>query len=78
MSLIATLVKSRNKTVVAVLHDINQAARHADHIVMFKAGRLVEQGPPDEIMTRDLVRRVFDIDPEIIRDTKTDAKFILP
>lgn len=77
MSLIATLVKSRHKTVVAVLHDINQAARHADHIVMFKAGRLVEQGPPGEIMTRELVRRVFDIDPEIVHDTKTNAKFIL-
>ncbi len=77
MSLIGTLVKSRRKTVVAVLHDVNQAVRHADHIVTFKTGRLVEQGPPGTIMTRDLVRRVFDIDPEIIHDAKTNAKFIL-
>lgn len=77
MRLIATLVKSRRKTVVAVLHDVNQAVRHADHIVMFKAGRLVEQGPPGEIMTRDLIRRVFNIDPEIIHDPTTNAKFIL-
>lgn len=77
MRLIATLVKSRRKTVVAVLHDVNQAVRHADHIVLFKAGRLVEHGRPGEIMNRDLVRRVFDIDPEIIHDAKTNAKFIL-
>ncbi len=77
MSLIATLVRSRRKTVLAVLHDVNQAARHADHIVMFKAGKLVEQGPPGSIMNRDSVRRVFDIDPEIVHDAKTNAKFIL-
>ncbi|MBB4105201.1 ABC transporter ATP-binding protein [Allorhizobium borbori] len=77
MSLITMLVKSRHKTVVAVLHDINQAARHADHIVMFKAGRLVEQGPPGRIMTREHIRRVFDIDPEIVHDVKTNARFIL-
>ncbi|QDG94767.1 ABC transporter ATP-binding protein (plasmid) [Rhizobium sp. NIBRBAC000502774] len=77
MSLISTLVKSRRKTVVAVLHDINQAARHADHLVMFKAGRLLAQGHPSVIMSRELVRRVFDIDPEIIHDKKTNAKFIL-
>ncbi|NBB48512.1 ATP-binding cassette domain-containing protein [Rhizobium sp. CRIBSB] len=77
MSLIVHLVKSRCKTVVAVLHDVNQATRYADHIVTFKAGRLVEQGPPAQIMNRDLVRRVFDIDPDIIHDAKTNAKFIL-
>lgn len=77
MSLITTLVKSRRKTVVAVLHDVNQAARHADHIIMFKAGELVQQGPPNIIMTREHVRRVFDIDPDIIHDPKTNAKFIL-
>lgn len=77
MNLITTLVKSRRKTVVAVLHDVNQAARHADHIVMFKAGKLVHQGPPNIIMTREHVRRVFDIDPDIIHDPKTNAKFIL-
>jgi iron complex transport system ATP-binding protein len=77
MRLITTLVNSRRKTIVAVLHDVNQAVRHADHIVLFKAGRLVEQGRPGEIMNRDLVRRVFDIDPEIVYDTETNAKFIL-
>lgn len=77
MSLITTLVKSRRKTIVAVLHDVNQAARHADHIVMFKAGRLVQQGPPHATITREHVRLVFDIDPEIVHDTKTNAKFIL-
>ncbi len=77
MRLITTLVKSRGKTVIAVLHDVNQAARHADHIVMFKAGKLVQQGPPNIIMTREHVRCVFDIDPEIVHDAKTNAKFIL-
>lgn len=77
MSLITTLVKSRRKTVVAVLHDVNQAARHADHIVMFKAGELVQQGSPNTIMTREHIRQVFDIDPEIVHDVKTNAKFIL-
>lgn len=76
MGLITKLVKLRQKTVVAVLHDINQAARHADHVVMFKAGKVVAEGEPAKIMNRELVRQVFDIDPEIIHDTKTNAKFI--
>jgi len=76
MGLITKLVKLRHKTVVAVLHDINQAARHADHVVMFKAGKVVAEGEPDKIMNKELVRHVFDIDPEIIHDTKTNAKFI--
>lgn len=77
MDLITTLVKHGKKTIVAVLHDINQAARHANHIVMFKAGKLVSQGAPNDVMRRETIRNVFDIDPEIIHDQKTNAKFIL-
>lgn len=78
MSLITTLVKPRRKTVVAVLHDVNQAARHADHIVNVQGRKTCAAAPPpDIIMTREHVRRVFDIDPDIIHDPKTNAKFIL-
>ena len=48
------------RTVVVVLHDLNQAARYADHLVAMKAGRIVAEGAPGEDRhRRDLVREVF-------------------
>src|SRR5690606_18539879 len=48
------------RTVVVVLHDINFAGHYADHICAVKDGRIVEFGPPSQIMTDDVLTRVFD------------------
>jgi len=48
------------RTVVVVLHDVNFAARYADHILAMKDGIVVEQGAPDEIMRDDVLTRIFD------------------
>ncbi|MBQ4767796.1 Fe(3+) dicitrate ABC transporter ATP-binding protein FecE [Pectobacterium versatile] len=53
------------KTVVTVLHDLNQASRYCDHLVMLADGRVIAQGSPDEVMKPDLLQRVFSIDAEI-------------
>ena len=47
------------KTVVIVLHDINQAGAHADRIVAMRAGRIVADGPPADILTPDTLDAVF-------------------
>lgn len=48
------------KTVVVVLHDLNFAARHADHIIAMQAGRIVESGPAKQIIREDLLRSLYD------------------
>ena len=48
------------KTIVIVLHDINFAAHYADHICALKNGTVAEFGPPSEIMTSEVLSRVFE------------------
>lgn len=78
MELAANLVRNLNKTVVAVLHDLNQAARYADHMIMLKAGRVIAAGPPEEIVTADIVRAVFQVDSMIIPDPVTQTPLCIP
>ncbi|KHS85870.1 Fe(3+) dicitrate ABC transporter ATP-binding protein FecE [Pectobacterium carotovorum] len=56
------------KTVVTVLHDLNQASRYCDHLVMLAGGRVMAQGSPHEVMKPELLQRVFSIDAEIHAD----------
>ena len=49
-----------NRTIVIVLHDINFASHYADHICAMKNGEVVEFGTPSEIMTDEVLSRVFD------------------
>ena len=51
---------SLGRTVVVVLHDVNFAARYADHVVAMKDGLVVEQGSPAEVMRDDVLSRIFD------------------
>jgi len=62
------LLRSQNqqgKTRVAVLHDLNQASRYCDYLVMMAAGKIIAQGTPEEVMTPELLAQVFDIDVQI-------------
>lgn len=47
------------RTVVAVFHDLSLAARYADRLLVLHQGYLVADGPPDEVLTEDLIARVF-------------------
>ena len=48
------------KTVVVVLHDINFASVYADHIVCMKNDKLVHEGPPEEIITSDVLTAIYE------------------
>lgn len=53
------------KTVVAVLHDLNQASRYCDQLVVMANGHVMAQGTPEEVMTPGLLRTVFSVEAEI-------------
>lgn len=68
MELVVDLVRTQGKTVVMVLHDINQAARYCDRIIALRSGTIVADGPPDEVVTADVLHEVFDVHARITRD----------
>ncbi|WP_405779549.1 ABC transporter ATP-binding protein [Streptomyces sp. NBC_00859] len=77
LDLVRRLNKERGRTVVAVLHDLNQAARYADHLVAMKSGRIVAEGPPAEIVTAELVREVFGLESVVIPDPVTGSPLVV-
>jgi iron complex transport system ATP-binding protein len=78
LDLIGDLVHERGKTVVAVLHDLNQAARYADHMVLLKAGSVIGTGHPREVMTAEAIADVFGVASSIISDPVTGTPMCVP
>jgi len=56
------------KTLIVVLHDLNQACRYCDELVVLKEGKLICQGSPDEVFTQTLLKQVFSLDAHIMAD----------
>lgn len=69
---------SGRRTVVAVLHELTLAARVADHLVAVADGGVVAAGPPDDVITPDTLRRVFDLEADVIPDPLTGHPVVLP
>ncbi|MDA3147327.1 ABC transporter ATP-binding protein [Leucobacter sp. UCMA 4100] len=65
-------------TLVAVLHDLNQAARYATHLIAMKDGRIVAEGTPDEIVTEVLVEEVFGLACRVVPDPVTGTPTVVP
>jgi len=78
LDLIRQLNHERGRTVVAVLHDLNQAARYADHLIAMKAGRVVARGRPSEVVTAELVREVFGLESVVVPDPVTGSPLVVP
>lgn len=77
LNLFAELHEAGN-TLIAVLHDLNHAARYATHLIAMKEGRIVAQGPPAEIVTAELIQRVFGLDCLVIDDPATGTPLVVP
>ncbi|MDI3384748.1 ABC transporter ATP-binding protein [Streptomyces sp. B-S-A8] len=78
LDLVAELHSEAGRTVVMVLHDLGQAARYADHLVVLKDGRLAAAGPPAEVLDAELVKAVFDVDCRVIPDPETGTPLVIP
>lgn len=66
------------RTIVAVLHDLNLAARYADHLIAMKDGRVVAQGPPADVVRPEIVEAVFGLSCVVISDPLTGSPLIVP
>ncbi|OCP15757.1 MULTISPECIES: ATP-binding cassette domain-containing protein [unclassified Ensifer] len=61
LSLLQSLARERQLTIVIVLHDINLAARHCDELFALNAGRIAHRGGPDAIMQNDVLQAIFGV-----------------
>lgn len=66
------------KTIVSVLHDLNQAARYADHLIVMHEGEIVRTGPPKEVMTAELIEAVYGLRCLVVPDPVTATPSVVP
>lgn len=78
LDLLVDLNASHGRTIVAVLHQLDQACRYAQHLIAMCGGKIVAQGPPAEIVTAELVREVFDLRCQIVTDPLTGTPMVVP
>lgn len=78
LDLCAQLHEEQGRTLVAVLHDLNHAARYATHLIALKGGELIAQGAPKDIVTAELVEEVFGLRCQIIDDPETGTPLVVP
>ncbi|MFU0442489.1 ABC transporter ATP-binding protein [Streptomyces sp. BG2AG] len=65
-------------TVVMVLHDLNLATRYSDNLVMMRAGRILAQGHPRDVITAELLHEAFGLQATVIDDPVGDRPLIVP
>ncbi|GAB4129881.1 MAG: ABC transporter ATP-binding protein [Roseiflexaceae bacterium] len=71
LQLLEQLNREEERTIVMVVHDLNHATRHAQHLVALKGGAVVVAGDPALVVTPDLLRVVFGIEADVIPDPRT-------
>lgn len=75
---VRALVERRGLTAVAALHDLNLATRFADRVVVLAGGRKVADGPPAEVLSPELLARVWRIEADLRRDPASGRPYLLP
>lgn len=78
MNLVRRLNRELGNTIVISVHDLNLAARYADRIFALRDGKVVAAGAPEEVLTEQTLRAVFDVESRIYRDEATGALHCLP
>lgn len=78
LDLCAELHEEQGRTLVAVLHDLNHAARYATHLIALREGEIIAEGAPGDIVTAELVERVFGLRCQVIDDPETGTPLVVP
>ncbi|MCM3390482.1 ABC transporter ATP-binding protein [Ureibacillus chungkukjangi] len=72
LELLQNLNEKENRTIVMVLHDLNHAARFSNYMIALEQGNLVKAGTPEEVMTSEVLKKVFNIDAVISTDPRSN------
>ena len=68
------IVKSLDLTVISAIHDLNIASMYCDRLFVMKDGQIVASGTPQDILTKELIKEIYEIDVEIIKDSKNQTQ----
>jgi len=72
LQLLQDLNKKEKRTIVMVIHELNNAARFADYMIGVKDGKIICDGEPDKVMTKENLKNIFNIDAEVVKDPRND------
>jgi len=78
LDLLADLNRERGTTVAMVLHDLNLAARYADHLVVMRDGEITALGHPSDVLTAELVADAFALRARVVADPVTGSPMVVP
>lgn len=77
LQLLAEINQAKHTTILMSIHDINQASRFSDYLIGMKDGNLVVQGTPTEVITKEWMREIFEIDAQIVQLPETKKPVFL-
>lgn len=78
LDLLTDLNRKRGTTIMMVLHDINLAARYADHIFALREGKLIAEGEPSKVITSELIEDVFGLRCSVVEDPISGSPSVVP
>ncbi|WP_176503895.1 ABC transporter ATP-binding protein [Cobetia sp. 5-11-6-3] len=78
LDLLTDLNHARGTTIVMVLHELNLAARYADVLIAMSDGQIHASGPPEQVLTREMVKEVFGLESHITPDPVTGKPMMVP
>ena len=78
MNQLKQLNRSKNITIIAVLHDLNIAAAYGDHMILMHDCEVYKDGIPEEVLTEDIIRAVYGLEVYITKNPKTGKTFVMP
>lgn len=78
LEVVRELNRTRGTTVCMVLHELNLAARYADHLVVMREGTILRQGVPDDVLTEQVVAEAFGLPVVVVADPVTGGPLVVP
>ncbi len=78
LDLLDGLNREHGTTVVMVLHDLNLAARYAQHLVVMCRGRVLVEGAPADVLTEEIVQEAFGLACRVVPDPVTGTPLVVP
>jgi iron complex transport system ATP-binding protein len=78
LDLLDELQQIKGKTIVMILHDLNLSCRYGDYLVAIQQGKVYATGTPQQVMTEEMVRDVFNLECRIVPDPLADTPMCIP
>ncbi|MBF4662735.1 iron-enterobactin ABC transporter ATP-binding protein [Cronobacter malonaticus] len=78
LELLCTLNREQGYTLAAVLHDLNQACRYANHLIALRDGKIIAEGAPSEIVDAALIEAIYGLRCMIIEDPVAGTPLVVP